>query len=944
VRGTSAGRDATKWGGFRVHFLRISDVSEHPYVRDARLVESRFDGPQRSGSGGLEYVVRLFKPNAYHGSAIAKILPSRTTLTPGDAGPRLRRNRMPLLDWLTPEHGVTCETGREWSRIAYAHSRSHFMFSNIDQILQTESDVEQKLVMPLMTSELLLAIPASSIHTKEYLPPALLDKTAGKSKGYYPDYSVWMHGLPIMIVEAKAPEVPVETGYREASLYARHLNQKYPADFNPCKFILATNGHKIVCGTWDSGPKLTIERQSLSVGTAGLEALQQLCSAAVLEQFAQAASARLRWQHVFLPFDLLGGQPVLNAKLPLNSFAADLSPILRRYFSSTPHENIHEIAERAYVNSNEITEYDRVLESLLKDRLNIRQDTIVKQLAPLRHGETNVSRAIAGFDKDRPEHGQLQIVQGSVGAGKSLFIRRYCDVLQPEVDAKRTRWAFIDFNTSGNLADASGADSWLYQTFAESFQAENPEIDLSSGEVLRGVFSKNIQRRKSIYDGLRQVSPQEAATAKAKDLMIWQDDPKELTRGIANYILGSRREILVTIMDNVDRLDLSSQLNAFQLALSFMNVTKSFVILQMRDETYERFKNQPPLDTYRSGIAFHISPPRFVDVVKRRLELSLEYLTQHAQDVQRYTVESGMRITYPKTELGTFLREVYIELFERRHNISRVLEALAGRDVRRALEMFVSVMISGHLSTTAITSGVLGARTIPIREHSVLKILMRTDYRFASDHSGYTANIFTFSPQWERPSNFINVEILYYLSERRKIKGEIGLEGYFTCRHIADKLQTIGYIPEDVLAACNYLLNRQLITADHFNFRRVCFDDSLKILAAGWLHLRIFSERVEYLYGVIPTTPFTDETAAQSVLRVLRREHSSGDVPAYLKARAVRVFYEYLLREHERFARSSPFPGATSKGSAYVLQKIAHTLAHFRGDPAESEDVDPLDL
>jgi hypothetical protein len=818
------------------------------------------------------------------------------------------------------------------------------MFSNIDQILRTESDVEQKLVMPLMTSELLLAIPESSVHTKEYLPPALLDKTAGKTAGYYPDYSVWMHGLPVMIVEVKAPEVPAETGYREASLYARHLNQRYPPDFNPCKFILATNGHKIVCGTWDSGPKLTIERQSLAVGTAALEGLQQLCSGAVLEQFARAASARFRWQHVFLPIDLLGGQPVLNAKLPLNSFAADLSPILRRYFSSTTHENIHEIAERAYVSSNEITEYDRVLESLLKDRLNIRQDTIVKQLEPMRHGETNVSRAIAEFGKDRPEHGQLQIVQGSVGAGKSLFIRRYCDVLQPEADAKRTRWSFVDFNTSGNLADASGADTWLYETFLESFQAENPEIDLSSLDVLRGVFAKNIQKRRPIYDELLRVSPQEAATAKAKDLMSWQDDPKEQTRGVANYILGSRREILVTVMDNVDRLDLTSQLNAFQLALSFMNLTKCFVILQMRDETYERFKNQPPLDTYRSGIAFHISPPRFVDVVKRRLELSLEYLTQEAPDVQRYTVESGMRIVYPKTELGTFLREVYIELFERRHNISRVLEALAGRDVRRALEMFVSVMISGHLSATAITSGVLGAKTVPIREHSVLKILMRTDYRFASDHSGYAANIFTFSPQWERPSNFINVEILFYLFDQRKLKGEIGLEGYFTCRHIADELQTSGYIPEDVLAACNYLLHKQLITADHFNFKRVSFDDSVKIMAAGWLHLRILSERIEYLYGVIPTTPFTDETAARSVGHVLKREHNSGSVPGYLKARAVQVFYNYLKGEHERFAKGSPFPTTKSSGAAYVLGKMAHALAHFRGEPAGDEDMDLLDL
>ena len=72
-------------------------------------------------------------------------------------------------------------------------------------------------------------------------------------------------------------------------------------------------------------------------------------------------------------------------------------------------------------------------------------------------------------------------------------------------------------------------------------------------------------------------------------------------------------------------------------------------------------------------------------MVKRRLELSLEYLSIHAEETQSYVLDSGARVVYPKTDLGMFLRELYIELFERKRNISRVLEALAGRDVRRSV-------------------------------------------------------------------------------------------------------------------------------------------------------------------------------------------------------------------------------------------------------------------
>ncbi len=100
-------------------------------------------------------------------------------------------------------------------------------------VLETESDVEQKVIMPLLTSGTYLGIPQSGIFTKKYLAPTELDKKAGRAYGYYPDYSVWMKRFPVLIVEAKAPDEAVEIGYREAALYARHLNQSYPTNINP---------------------------------------------------------------------------------------------------------------------------------------------------------------------------------------------------------------------------------------------------------------------------------------------------------------------------------------------------------------------------------------------------------------------------------------------------------------------------------------------------------------------------------------------------------------------------------------------------------------------------------------------------------------------------------------------------------------------------------------
>jgi hypothetical protein len=249
--------------------------------------------------------------------------------------------------------------------------------------------------------------------------------------------------------------------------------------------------------------------------------------------------------------------------------------------------------------------------------VSIRKDTIVESLATTRHKESHVERAISEFAAQRPKEGQLQIIQGAVGAGKSLFVRRYEQVLQSNELRERTRWAWIDFNSGP--PDLNNAESWLCETFAKSFEQENSEIDMSSIEVLKGIFSKQFQRRKPIYDEVAKSNPESAARIRGEDLIKWQDNSIELARGIGNYVMGVRHdEVLIVVMDNVDRRDLQSQLNAFQLALWFMQQTRSFIILQMRDETYERYKDKPPLDTFKTGIAFHISPPRFIDVVKRR--------------------------------------------------------------------------------------------------------------------------------------------------------------------------------------------------------------------------------------------------------------------------------------------------------------------------------------
>lgn len=55
--------------------------------------------------------------------------------------------------------------------------------------------------------------------------------------------------------------------------------------------------------------------------------------------------------------------------------------------------------------------------------------------------------------------------------------------------------------------------------------------------------------------------------------------------------------------------------------------------------------------------------------------------------------------------------------------------------------------------------------------------------------------------------------------------------------------------------------------------------DCIKITAAGYIHLRVLAERIEYLFGILPTTRIADAKVVDFVVDVVNRENSFGMRP-----------------------------------------------------------------
>ena len=109
--------------------------------------------------------------------------------------------------------------------------------------LVTESDVEQKLIYPLLTSEMPmgLGLEASQILTKSLLRGRAIGK--GQSQKYYfPDYLINMRGIPVVVIEAKKPKEDLSIAYAEARLYAQEVNAGFPHNINVCQIAMVCNG------------------------------------------------------------------------------------------------------------------------------------------------------------------------------------------------------------------------------------------------------------------------------------------------------------------------------------------------------------------------------------------------------------------------------------------------------------------------------------------------------------------------------------------------------------------------------------------------------------------------------------------------------------------------------------------------------------------------------
>ena len=141
-------------------------------------------------------------------------------------------------------------------------------------VLRNESDVEQFFVARLIKD---LGYKDTNILTKHAIPAYVIGK-GQKRQSHIPDYQLRIGKTPILIIEAKHPEEPIDKYITEAQDYAIVVNRGFIGK-NPIQFVLATNGMKTKLARVDENkPVLELSFEDFSDSNEKYKKLKEFIS------------------------------------------------------------------------------------------------------------------------------------------------------------------------------------------------------------------------------------------------------------------------------------------------------------------------------------------------------------------------------------------------------------------------------------------------------------------------------------------------------------------------------------------------------------------------------------------------------------------------------------------------------------------------------------------
>ena len=685
--------------------------------------------------------------------------------------------------------------------------------------------------------------------------------TIGKGsdqKSYFPDYLIVQGTIPLLVVEGKKPNSDVYEAFREARLYAAELNAIHPSGLNPAARVIASNGLRLLAGWHDqANPTLDIPFAAIDPYSPQMSELISQFGAVTLANYYTSLLPSMRPARYWKPVKLVGGLAKQKEQVPVNSFGATITTDFAHLFNPQSRADRSVIARQAYISSKR---RDRYIEPIDKVIRAATPPSVTNSKAIEDTGKP--SEIIKPFRNARALEHKVMLLIGSAGAGKSTFVDYLQEVALPAEIRAKTLWIRIDMNPAPISRDE--IYPWLREEIIRGCVEANPKTEFASLEILQAIHSIEVNDfRKGV--GRLYVNTPGLYHSKLGDMLAaLAANRHSVAVNTARYCTTEKGILLIIVLDNSDKRLREEQLLMFEAAQWLQREFRGLVLLPLREETYDNHRNEPPLDTALKDLVFRIEPPLFQRILASRVNLALRELSKKGEKLLRYDLPNGIQVEYPASDQGYYFSSILRSIFEHDRYVRRLIVGLSGRNMRRALEIFLEFCTSGHIGTDEITKIRLsqGRHVLPLS--LVTTVLLRANQRFYDSDASYLKNVFSADIRDKRSHFFARLLILRVLFNIYNSPGNNRMKGYVRVAKLRKDIANFGVEEEVFRRELEYLVRGFCLVCEDFRLKDITDDDLVSIAPAGHVHNSVYSEQY-YLAAIAEDSWFEKEDVAQRI-------------------------------------------------------------------------------
>ncbi len=317
-----------------------------------------------------------------------------------------------------------------------------------------------------------------------------------------------------------------------------------------------------------------------------------------------------------------------DAPLQRNRLHVDLDKVINGFFKDIASKNRLEVLNQCYIYSGSLAKYTDNIATILKSRIPffIRHEKSFEVVTGKFHSgifEKRLTQKIKKSDTD------LLLVLGSIGSGKTTFLKRYLRLTAADFLDSKSCWFYVDFLSS--LPDSSKVEEFVYNEIFEQIHSRYSDLFVENRRNIKKAFKDKIERLNETKLKVLNLSQDEYEKELSPYLEDWVKNKEDYTQRILKE-LKRRGKAIIVFIDNVDQLTQDIQSTIFLTSQYLTKSIECITLLSLREETFYSARTQKIFTAYANQ-KFHISSPSFLRMIGKRISFSIECLSLPDTDI-----------------------------------------------------------------------------------------------------------------------------------------------------------------------------------------------------------------------------------------------------------------------------------------------------------------------